>query len=471
MATTRVIPIHISRGKTATQCLKARIDYILNPGKTAGGLFVSSYECAPQTAAQEFIFDKRTYRENTGRTQQHDVIAYHLRQSFVPGEITPEEANRLGYETAKRFLKGQHAFIVATHTDRAHIHNHIIWNSTALDCRRKFRDFKRSGEAIARLSDTICVENRLSIVPDPKGKGTHYGAWLGDRRECSQREKLRQAIDDALAKHPSDLEELLGLLHKAGFEIKRGKHIALRGAGESRFKRLDSLGEGYTEAALVAILAGEKEYTPRTKRTFQRTEQISLLVDIQAKLRAGKGASYERWAKKFNAKELAKTLNYLSEAGVADYADLVQRAENATNRMTELRDGIRQTETRMAEISAMETHIFNYLKTKDVYAAYRASGYSRKFAEAHQQELALHRAAKSAFDALGTKKIPSVKALKAEYAELAQRKKVAYQAYRLAQDDMRTLLRVRANVETILNDERKDVPAKTPHRMQDDVER
>lgn len=471
MATTRIIPIHISRGKTAAQCLKARIDYILNPNKTAGGLFVSSYECAPQTATQEFAFDKRTYRENTGRTQQHDVIAYHLRQSFAPGEITPEEANRLGYETAKRFLKGQHAFIVATHTDKSHLHNHIIWNSTALDCRRKFRDFKRSGEAVARLSDTICVENRLSIVLDPKSRDTHYGAWLGDRREPSQREMLRQAIDDALAKHPADFEELLGLLHKAGWEVKRGKHIALRGAGESRFKRLDSLGEGYTEGALVAILAGEKEHKPRTKCMAIQREPISLLVDIQAKLRAGKGAGYERWAKKFNAKELAKTLNYLSEAGVADYADLVQRTENATTRMTELRDGIRQTETRMAEISAMETHIFNYLKTKDVHAAYRASGYSRKFAEAHQQELTLHRAAKSAFDALGTKKIPRIKTLKAEYAALAQQKKLAYQEYRLVREDMRTLLRVRANVETILNGEGKDAPAQTPHRTQDDAER
>lgn len=471
MATTRIIPIHISRGKTAAQCLKTRIDYILNPDKTAGGCFVSSYECAPQTAAQEFTFDKRTYRENTGRTQQHDVIAYHLRQSFAPGEITPEEANRLGYETAKRFLKGQHAFIVATHTDRAHIHNHIIWNSTALDCQRKFRDFKRSGEAVARLSDTVCVENRLSIVSEPRGKGRHYGAWLGERREPSQRETLRQAIDDALAKHPADLAELLDLLHKAGWEVKHGKHIALRGAGESRFKQLDSLGEGYAAAALCAILAGEKKHTPRVKRTFTRMEPISLLVDIQAKLRAGKGAGYERWAKKFNAKELAKTLNYLSEAGVLDYADLAQRTENATNHMNELHDTIRQTETRMAEIGTLETHIFNYLKTKGVHAAYRASGYARKFAEAHQQELALHRAAKSAFDALGTKKIPSIKALKAEYAELAQQKKQAYQAYRQAREDMRILLRVRANVETILNVIDKVVPEQMPHRTQDDAER
>lgn len=348
---------------------------------------------------------------------------------------------------------------------------HIIWNSTALDCQRKFRDFKHSGKAVARLSDTICVENRLSIVAEPQGRGTHYGAWLGDRREPSQREILRQAIDDALAKHPADLEALLSLLQEAGFEIKRGKHIALRGAGESRFKRLDSLGEGYTEATLCAILAGEKKHTPRTKRMPVPAEKISLLVDIQAKLRAGKGAGYERWAKKFNAKELARTLNYLSEAGVANLADLVQRTENATTHMNKLREDIRQTENRITEIGTLQMHIFNYLKTKDVYAAYRESGYSRKFAEAHQQELALHRAAKAAFDALGTKKIPSIKVLKAEYAELAQKKKQAYQAYRQTREEMRTLIRVRTNVETILNGDVKDVPVKTTHRTQDDAER
>ena len=451
MATTRIMSIHISKGKTTAQSLKERIAYILNPRKTEEGHFVTSYECAPQTAAQEFLLTKKEYRSITGRTQQNDVIAYHLRQAFVPGEITPEEANRVGYEMARRFLKGNHAFLVATHTDKAHIHNHIIWNSTALDGRRKFRDFKRSGEAIARLSDTICVENRLSIVPEPRGKGKRYDQWQGDQQKLSQREMLRIAIDDTLAQQPADLNELLSLLQKAGWEIKRGKHIALRGPGETRFKRLGKLGEGYTEEALCAILSGEKEHKPRAKRTpVQPSRRVSLLVDIQAKLREGKGAGYERWAKRFNNKELANTLNFISEHGVVDYDDLATQTEAATERANDLMAAIRQAETRMTEIKVLETHIINYLKTKDVFAAYHASGYSKAFAAAHEQELALCRASKAAFNELGLQKLPTIKMLRSEYAELIEQKKQAYRQYRQARDEMRDLVRTKANVEMIL---------------------
>lgn len=451
MATTRIMSIHISKGKTAAQSLQERIVYILNPRKTEEGYFVTSYECAPQTAAQEFLLTKKEYRSITGRTQQNDVIAYHLRQAFVPGEITPEEANRVGYEMARRFLKGNHAFLVATHTDKAHIHNHIIWNSTALDGRSKFRDFKRSGEAIARLSDTICVENRLSIVPEPRGKGKRYDQWQGDQRKTSQRELLRLAIDDALAQNPDDLNKLLGLLQKAGWEIRHGKHIALRCPGETRFKRFDSLGEGYTEEALHAILSGKKEHKPRAKRTpVQPTRRISLLVDIQAKLREGKGTGYERWAKRFNNKELANTLNFISEHGVIDYDDLAAQTEAATERANNLMASIRQAETRMSEIKVLETHIINYLKTKEVFAAYRASGYSKVFAAAHEQELALCRAAKAAFNELGLQKLPTVKMLRSEYTELIEQKKQAYRQHRQARDEMRELVHTKVNVETIL---------------------
>ena len=451
MATTRIMSIHISKGKTAAQSLKERIAYILNPKKTEG-VYITSYECDHRTAAQEFLLTKKEYRSITGRTQQSDVLAYHLRQAFVPGEITPEEANRLGYEMARRFLKGDHAFIVATHTDKAHIHNHIIWNSTALDSRRKFRDFKRSGEAVALLNDTICVENRLSIVPQPRGKGKRYDQWQGDLRKPSQRELLRMAIDDALTQKPTDLEELLSLLQKAGWEIKRGKQIALRGPDETRFKRLNNLGEGYTETALRAILSGEKEHKPRAKRTpVQPQRRVSLLVDIQAKLREGKGAGYERWAKRFNNKELANTLNFISEHGVVDYDDLASQTEAATVHANDLMASIRAAETRMTEIKVLETHIINYLKTKDVFAAYQASGFSRSFAAAHEQELALCKAAKAAFNELGLKKLPTIKMLRSEYAELIEQKKQAYRQYRQARDEMRDLVRTKANVDMILD--------------------
>ena len=180
MATTRIISMHVNQGKTIADCLTDRIDYSKNPDKTQGGELISAYQCDPKTADAEFLYSKRQYQTVTGREQRHDVIAYQVRQSFKPGEITPEEANRVGYEFAERFLKGRHAFFVATHTDKKHIHNHIIWNSTTLDCKHKFRDFLGSGRAVARLSDAICTEHRLSVIADPKRGKNHYGKWLGD---------------------------------------------------------------------------------------------------------------------------------------------------------------------------------------------------------------------------------------------------------------------------------------------------
>ncbi len=266
---------------SSTACLRDRTEYAKNPLKTAGGELISSFECSPETVDAEFALAKREYRALTGRTQERDVIAYQVRRSFRPGEVTPEEANRIGYELAARFLKGQHAFIVATHVDKTHVHNHIIWNSTTLDCTRKFRDFIGSGMAIRRLSDLICMEHHLSVVAVPKGSGKSYDKWLGDQAKPTHRELLRQAIDDAMEQKPQDFGALLKLLQSAGWEVKRGKHAALRGPGEKRFKRIDSLGEGYDEATLRAVIAGERAHCPR-KRTAPAKEQsrVSLLIDI-----------------------------------------------------------------------------------------------------------------------------------------------------------------------------------------------
>ena len=169
MATTRIMSLHIGKGRTVGKAISDIIDYVENPDKTDGGRLISSYQCDSRIADAEFLFSKRQYLARTGRKRgADDVIAYTIRQSFVPGEITPEEANRLGYELARRFTKGKHAFIVCTHVDKAHIHNHIIWNSTTLDHSRKFRDFLGSGRAVRRLNDTICVQNGYSIVENPK---------------------------------------------------------------------------------------------------------------------------------------------------------------------------------------------------------------------------------------------------------------------------------------------------------------
>ena len=457
MATTRLIPLHTGKGRNFSKAIRNVIGYVSNPKKTHQGELVTGFGCNPETADGEFLLMKREYIAQTGRLRRKDdVIAYHLRQSFMPGEITPEEANRIGCELAKRFTHGQHAYVVATHEDRRHVHSHIIISAVNLDSDRKFRNFWGSSKAIRRLSDTLCIQNGLSIIEQPKGYSKSYNKWLGNEAKTSQRDGLREALDAVLARQPKDFEELLTMLQRGGWEVKRGKRISLKGKGQERFKRLDSLGEDYSEAALRAIVAGEKEHHPREKKTVQPMRQVNLLVDIQAKLQAGKGAGYERWAKVFNLKQMAQTLNYLSENNLMNIEDLTAKTDAAIARVHELQVTIRETEKRMAELHALKEHIINYVKTREVYAAYRMAGYSKKFVAEHEQEIRLHQAAKEAFSALGKQKIPKVKEIQAEYDTLREKKKQAYAAYHQAQDEMRQLLTVRANVERILGVEEKE---------------
>ena len=454
MATTRIIPMHKNKGKTITQCLLNRTAYALDPDKTSNGALVSSYQCNPGIIEEEFLFSKRRYETLTGRTQKNDVIAYQVRQSFKPGEITPEEANRIGYEFAQRFLKGNHAFIVATHVDKKHIHNHIIWNSTALDCQHKFRDFRRSAMAVRKLSDVICVEHGLSIITKPKRKGRSYDQWLGEK-PLSQRDKLRNAIDEALESKPSDFDDLLRILREAGYEIKNhGNDISLRGQGGERFLRLSSLKEPYTKDILIAVIKGERKHKKKRRAANAPIQKPSLLVDIEKKLQEGKGSGYKKWAGNFNLKQMALTMSYLTEHNLLAYSDLEKAAKEATDHYGELTDEIKAAEARMAEITALREHIINYAKTRQVYIDYRKAGYSKKFRNEHESEILLHQAAKKAFDELGLKKLPTIKSLNAEYDALMEKKKNAYAEYRKARDEMRELQIHKANVEMLLGQNR-----------------
>ena len=269
--------------------------------------------------------------------------------------------------------KGNHAFVVCTHIDKSHIHNHIIWSSVSLEYDRKFRNFWGSTKAVRQLSDTICIENGLSIVENPKPHGKSYNKWLGDQAKPSHRELLRVAIDNALSQSPANFEELLKLLQESGCEVsKRGKSYRLKLPGWEKAARMDSLGEGYGLEDLQAVLSGKKAHTPRKKTVTQaEPPKVNLLVDIQAKLQAGKGAGYARWAKVFNLKQMAQTMNYLSENNLLEYAVLEEKAAAATAHHNELSAQIKAAEKRMAEIAVLRTHIVNYAKTREVYVAYR----------------------------------------------------------------------------------------------------
>ena len=428
MATTRIMPLHIGKGRTESQAISDIIDYVANPQKTDNGKLITGYGCDSRTADAEFLLAKRQYIAATGRVRgADDVIAYHVRQSFKPGEITPEEANRLGVEFAKRFTKGNHAFVVCTHIDKSHIHNHIIWSAVNTDCDRKFRNFWGSTRAVRRLSDTICIENGLSIVEDPKPHGKSYNKWLGDQAKPSHREQLRVMIDRALEQKPADFDALLKLLSEMGCEVsRRGKAIRLKAPGWKNVARMDDkLGAGYSEAEIRAVLAGEKQHTPRKNSVVQpEPTKVNLLVDIQAKLQAG---------------------NQL-----LDYAELAEKAAAATAHHNELSAQIKAAEKRIAEIAVLRTHIINYAKTRETYVAYRKAGYSKKFREEHEQEILLHQAAKNAFDEMGVKKLPKVKDLQAEYAKLLEEKKKTYAEYRRSREEMRELLTAKANVDRLL---------------------
>ena len=445
--------MHKNRGKTLLSCLTARTDYAMDKDKTAEGELISSYECAPQTAAEEFALSKQIYFQKTGREQESDVIAYQFRQSFKPGEVTAEEAKKIGYEFAERFLKGRHAFIVCTHINRHHIHNHVIWNSTTLDCSRKFRNFWNSTKAVRRLSDTICMEHGLSVIENPAQKGMTYDKWLGGNAKVSNREVIRKAIDEILMQKPRDMDEFLRLLETKGFTVKLGKHIALRHADFKKAIRMDSLSDGYTEEDIRAVLLGKRKHIQRNRRESNRN---FLLIDIDSKLRMNKTTAKVR-----NLKQMAQTLNYLREHGLLDLAELQRRTADVTAKYHELSDKIKSMEARMKEIGEMKTQIIAYMRTREVYDDYRKSGYSRAYYVDHESEILLHKAAKKSFDEWNLKKLPTVKSLNVEYMELVRQKKALYAEYSAVRNEMRELLIHKSNVEKILDVDESEAKKQT----------
>ena len=461
MAATRLIPLHKNKGKSVAACLKDRTDYAQNPDKTAQGELVSNYACSPLTVDEEFMLTKRLYERSTGRIQKSDVIAYQVRQSFKPGEVTPEEANRIGYEFAERFLKGKYAFIVATHTDRAHIHNHILYNSTALDGTRKFKNFWLSSFAVQRLSDRICLEHQLSVIEIKPYRERQKRIPYPPKE--SNRERLCGVIDTILMNEkPADFEAFLSALEQQGYEIKRGKYTSVKGPRQKRFIRFKTLGEGYSEEEIKAVIAGEAEHRPHQKQP-PKEQPFQLLVDIQAKMAEGKGEGYKKWAAKHNLKEMSKTLLFLQEQKILSADELKERTEAAVSRYHAMGDSIKAAEARLTEIAVLKNHIINYAKTREVYTAYRKAGYSKAFLEAHREEITLHKAAKAAFDEAGLQKLPKIKELDAEFAELLTKKKAAYPDYRKARNEMQELVRAQKNVKRFFAEE-KDTIEKTQTR-------
>lgn len=449
MATTRLIPLHIGEGRTFSTAIEDIIDYVENPEKTDFGRLIYGYECDTRTADAEFTLAKRQYINRTGRKRgADDVIAYHFRQAFKPGEVTPEEANQIGRELAMKLTKGKNAFIVCTHIDKHHIHNHIIVSSVDLDCSRKFRNFWGSAWALRHISDKLCLEHGLSIVEDPKPSRSHYGKWLGEsNKPLSFQNQIRLAIDRVLEQRPPTFEDFLKMLEADGVEVtRRGKSINFRVSGQEKPTRCNTLKGDYTEQAIRERIAGIRS----TSAASRTKSNIKMLIDIDAAIRAGKGAGYERWAKVFNVKQLAQAVSYLKENSNMSYSELQTKVAAATSRFNELSEQIKTMETRLSDNGELQKQIVNYSKTRAVYIEYRKAGYSKKFRAEHEADILIHQAAKKYFDGLGVQKLPTVKALREEYSEVLEAKRKAYVEYKQARAEMRELQNVKANIDYLL---------------------
>ncbi len=455
MATTRLMPLHVGKGKTISAALGRTVDYVENPNKTNDGELISSYECDPQIAEQQFLFTKSQYTRLTGRNQgDKDVIAYHLRQSFKPNEIDAETANKIGYDLAMSLTKGKHAFIVCTHVDKAHIHSHIVFNSTALDATKKFRNFWNSHKVVRTISDKLCLENGLSIIENPKQAKGSYATWLGEKPPTFS-EKSRLAIDEVLATKPTSFDEFIQLMQAKGFDFKYGKHIAFKGTGQKKFIRLKSLGDDYTEDKIKAVIVGDAVHNPRPKAKSTQ-DKVNLLIDIQSKINASKGKGYENWAKIFNVKQSAKSLMYLREHNLNNYDELVSKADEISNKFDEVSANIKALESQIHDKSEMKKHIINYLNSKAKYSEYKQSGYSKKLAEEYRAEIALYKASQKYFNDKGLKKLPNIKSLSADLDNLYKEKNSAYTDYKKLKKDYQESQTVKRNIETVLgNDEIK----------------
>ena len=321
---------HISKNQTLKECIQFHIDYAKNPEKTQNGLLVSAYECNPETATEEFLISKKMYEMITKRSQPKDKdnISYMLIQSFKPEEITPQKAHEIGYQFAYEFTKGEHQFVISTHTNKNHIHNHIEINSTSLDCTHKFNGYKQWGRAAQKLSDKICKEYTLSTIKEPQQKGKQYAEWKAKKENKSWKQVLKNTIDTTIPQS-KNFEDFIENMRKQGYEVKQGKQISFRAAEQNRFTRMKTLGAEYTEIAVVEKIKLQQSQSISIKKS------ITSFIDIEQKKKEGKGAAYEQWAKIFNVKQAANTVNFLTENNV-DYQKLEQQVQNSTKQFNEI---------------------------------------------------------------------------------------------------------------------------------------
>ena len=439
MAVTKIKPIRGTVNKA--------IAYIIDPKKTDDELLVSSFGCAAsESAAKEFEWTRNLAAQQGAQIPK--VIARHLIQSFDVGEVSPEVAHEIGKQFADEWLKGKYEYVIATHIDKGHCHNHIIFNAVNFVDYHSYRSNKWTYRELRLLSDEICKEHGLSVIPPSQNKGMDYKEYTEAKKGTSWKQKLKQTID-RLVITAKDYDEFLKLMQEAGYEIKTGKYISFRAAGQERFTRAKTIGENYTEERIKERIAGRN---PRKRRMQIERKGISLIIDIQNSIKAQESKGYEHWAKINNLKEAAKTLNYLTENNLLQYADLEAKVEDIHSSYDRTGKELKGVEVRLREIQPLIKNIGNYQRLKPVYEAYQKAKDKTAFRAKHEAKLVIFEAAKSTLLAVqGDGKLPSLKALQAEQERLTEEQQRLYDERAKLKKEAKQIDTIKANVDSYLS--------------------
>ena len=439
MAVTKIKPIKGTLNKA--------LDYIQNPAKTDEKMLVSSFGCSYETADIEFTFTL------SQALDKGNNLAHHLIQAFEPGEVDYREAHEIGRQLADAVTKGQHEYVLTTHIDKGHIHNHIIFCAVNFVDHHKYNSNKRSYYGIRNMSDKLCREHGLSVVlPNRGSKGKSYAEYQAEKTGTSWKGKLKIAVD-ALIPQVSSFEELLSRLEATGYEVKPGKYISCRAPGQERFTRLKTLGADYTEEAIRERISGKRARAAKAPRADRGG--VSLLIDIENSIKAAQSKGYEQWAKIHNLKQAAKTMNFLTEHKIEQYADLVSRIEEMAAESGQAADALKDAEKRLADMAVLIKNVSTYQKTKPVYDAYRKARNREKYRAGQEQAIILHEAAARSLKAAGIAKLPNLAALQSEYEALQAQKEALYADYGKLKKKVREYDIIKQNIDSILQADRQ----------------
>ena len=421
------------------------IAYILNPEKTDEKLLVSSYGCASETAAREFEWTRKI-AEQKGMNPVR-IIARHVIQSFEIGEVTPELAHEIGKQFADEILGGKYEYVLTTHIDKDHVHNHLIFNAVDFVDYHAYKSYKRIYYDMREVSDRLCKENGLSVIPPSQNKGMSYKEYTEAKRGTSWKQKLKQTID-RLVITAKDYDDFLRLMQEAGYEIKTGKYISFRAEGQERFTRSKTIGENYTEERIKERIAGR---TPRKSQRQTTPKGISLIGDIQERIRLIDSKGYEHKAKLTILKEAARTLNYLTENNLLQYADLEKKVEDVHSSYDRIGKELKGVEARLREVQPLIKNISNYQRLKPVYDAFQKAKDKPGFKAKHEAELVIFEAARSTLLAMqGDEKLPSLKTLQAEQQRLLEEQQRLYDERAKLKKEVKQIETIRSNVDAFL---------------------